>query len=332
MKLSIILPVYGVEKYIEDCIQSCIENIGVQSDDVEVLVVDDGSKDQSIEIAKGLTQDYTYFRFISQKNQGLSMARNNGMEAAKGDYVWFVDPDDIIAKGIVNSILNVITHYEQVDMIELQYQLVDEDVNRASLQPACFQVDKRSDLSGQMKLLSGFSSPVPFHVFRRAFLIEKGLRMYPGIYHEDGEFTPRALWMASKVVTLNGTAYYYRQRRNSIMSTVNPKKGEDNMFVAHRLMDFFDKQVMTAGERRIVNNFISMAFCNGLHSAVGAIGDEDRRRIDVAAYEHRKVLSCLKESIQMKYRVLGFLGSIFPKKTVDIYLLMMRFNKKALKK
>ena len=327
MKLSIILPVYGVEKYIEDCIQSCIENVGVQSDDVEVLVVDDGCKDRSIEIARGLTNNYSYFRFISQTNQGLSMARNNGMEAAKGDYVWFVDPDDIIAKGIVHSILNVIAHYEPVDMIELHYQLVDEDVKRDSLQPECFQVDKRSDLSGQMKLLSGFSSPVPFHVFRRDFLIEKGLRMYPGIYHEDGEFTPRALWMASKVVTLNGTAYYYRQRRNSIMSTVNPKKGEDNMFVAHRLMDFFDEQIMTAAERRIVNNFISMAYCNGLHSAIGAKGN-DRERVELAAYQHRDVLKSLKNSTQVKYRVLGNMASLCPKHTVDFYLLLMKFNAK----
>lgn len=324
MKLSIVIPVYGVERFVSDCILSCISNCESNSE-VEVIVVDDGSIDQSIEIVTKLIKGLSRFRIISQTNQGLSIARNNGLEAVVGEYVWFVDSDDMIAPGVVNQILEVLKRCSDLDMLELNYQLVGEDTRYSDLTNIPFNYQTLSVISGKAKLLHGFNSPVPFHVFRRAFLIENKLRMFSGIYHEDGEFTPRALWLAEKVATLPLVAYYYRQRRGSIMHTANPKNGEDNIFVAHRLMDFFDENRVVGAERRIVNDFIAMAFCNGLHCAIGAQRD-GLMRICKAAFEHRMVLKSLRGATQAKYRVLGILASIFPKRTVFIYLLMMKIN------
>lgn len=327
MKLSIVIPVYGVEKYIADCINSCIDNIGHSSDDVEVIVVDDGSKDSSIDIARNIIGNIPYFRIISQQNQGLSMARNNGLNDAKGEYIWFVDSDDIIAPGIVGQILEVLKQYGGLDMLELKYEMVDEESKCTDFKTIPYNNQVTAVITGKERLLSGFNSPVPFHVFRKAYLNENDLRMYSGIYHEDGEFTPRALWMAKKVAVLPAVAYYYRQRNGSIMHSVNPKNGEDNILVAHRLMDFFDSMGVKGSERRIVNDFISMAYCNGLHSAIGAKGAA-RERIDNAAFQHRVVLRSLRESTHVKYRVLGSIASFFPRHTVFFYLLMMRLNVK----
>lgn len=328
MKLSIIVPVYGVEKYIADCVWSCIDNIGLTSTNVEVIVVDDGSKDKSIEIAKSIASNFPYFRFILQSNQGLSMARNNGLGAASGDYVWFVDSDDIISEGIVNVILDAISRFQNVDMFELTYKLVPEDVDRITL-PKIKRLQQDFVINtGRECLVSGFATPVPFHVYRRAFLNENDLRMYPGIYHEDSEFTPRALWMARQVAVIQDTAYYYRQRGKSIMTTANPKKGEDYIFVSHRLQVFFDNQETDAETRKVINDYIAMIYCNGLNNVIGA-NSGDRNRVAQAAYNHRIVLRSLKDAIQMKYRALGVLGALFPKRITDIYRVMMKFNKKT---
>ena len=326
MILSIIIPVYGVEKYIADCIQSCIDNIGNSSSEVEVLIIDDGSKDRSIDIAREKIRYYPYFRIVSQINQGLSMARNNGLDYAQGDYVWFIDSDDFISVGVVDMILDAISRFCSIDIFELRFQCVEESIERISLPIISSKIEQYNIETGKEHFLKGFDTPVPFHVFRRAFLNDNGFRMYPGIYHEDCEFTPRVIWSAQCVAVLPEVSYYYRQRGCSIMTTSNPQKGENYAFVAHRLKDFFDGQNADTEEQRAINDYIAMAYCNGLHNVIGANG-EDRKRVSRAAYEHRSVLKCLKGAIQKKYRVLGTLGTIAPRHIADIYQLMMLFKK-----
>jgi len=326
VKLSIVIPVFGVEKFVSDCIVSCIENIGKSSNVVEVVVVDDGSKDCSIDIIQSIVKDIPYIRIISQKNQGLSVARNTGLENAKGDYVWFVDSDDILAEGIVALMLDIINRINMIDIFEMQYMLVREDIQRSSLPQIKNKLESYSIISGKEKFVLGFSTPVPFHIFRRAFLNENKLRMYPGIYHEDSEFTPRAVWLAKYVAVIPEVAYFYRQRRLSIMTTANPKKGENYLFISHRLQDFFDGQEVDSNTQKVINDYIAMTYCNGLHNVIGA-NKKDRAIIAYAAWEHRVVLHSLNNAIQIKYRILGFLGSLFPKRISTFYSIMMKFKK-----
>lgn len=325
-KLSIIIPVYGVERFIEDCVLSCIENIPLNSQNVEVIVVDDGSKDRSMDILHKIVVDIPYIRILRQNNQGLSMARNNGLQIAKGDYVWFVDSDDFISVGIVDQLLDYINKLDPIDLFEIQYQEVEEFVDRNAIEPSIMLNDKGiTIISGKEKLLSGFYTPVQFHIFRRKFLDDNGLRMYPGIYHEDSEFTPRAIWMAQNIAIIPEIAYYYRQRSNSIMSTVNPKKGHDCMFVAFRLQKFFHNQRILDDNKRIIAEYISMTYCNGLNNAVGAT-KEIKQVINKAAIEYKEVIRSLKDAKSLKYNILGYIASLFPMQITNIYLLMMKFK------
>ena len=325
MKLSIIIPVYGVEKYIKDCILSCIENIGPTNNDVEVIVVDDGSKDRSIDIVRSLVKDYPYFRIIVQKNQGLSLARNNGFNEAKGDYVWFVDSDDIIASGVVNKILSTLDLYDTLDILELEYEKVDEFVDRNLLPPIDTSFDEKKVMTGRERFLSGFSTPAQFHVLRRDFLITNKLVFYPDIFHEDCEFTPRTLWKAERVALLSGVAYYYRQRRNSIVSTPNPQKGLDCIKVAGLLHSFFEMQNMDRETRSAVSNYISMIFCNGLYIVVN-YPKETKKTINSKVKENRELLSELRHSRSSKYIILGYIASVFPMYTTSIYEFLIKFQ------
>lgn len=105
MKLSIIIPIYGVEKYIEKCILSCVNQKGLKiGTDFEIICVNDGTKDKSAKIAKYIASKYEGITVIDQKNQGLSAARNTGLYAAKGEYIWYVDSDDYIKENCLRDL------------------------------------------------------------------------------------------------------------------------------------------------------------------------------------------------------------------------------------
>ena len=113
MKLSIIVPVYNVEKYIVKCISSLLDQ---QTNDYEIIIVNDGTKDKSIDLIKKTFND-SKIAIIEQENQGLSAARNTGVRHSKGEYIWFVDSDDWITEGCVDKLIPILDGH-----VELVYQ------------------------------------------------------------------------------------------------------------------------------------------------------------------------------------------------------------------
>jgi len=95
---------YNSEKYIDQCLNSIL-NQNIPTKDYEILLFDDGSTDKSYAIAKKFTDDYSNLNIYQQKNQGVSIARNNGLQYAKGKYIYFVDSDDYIASGTLNQLV-----------------------------------------------------------------------------------------------------------------------------------------------------------------------------------------------------------------------------------
>ena len=103
--ISIIIPAYRVEKYIGDCLNSILQQKGVSADALEILVIDDGSPDRSGEIALELAQEYSFLKVIRKENAGVAAARNTGIEAATGQWLYFVDSDDWLAEGAIEAML-----------------------------------------------------------------------------------------------------------------------------------------------------------------------------------------------------------------------------------
>ena len=104
MILSIIIPVYNVEPFVEKCIRSC-EAQDASKDDYEIVVVNDGSKDNSVDVVNRVANEFENIRVLSQPNAGLSAARNTGMREAKGEYYMFVDSDDWIAENCLTKLI-----------------------------------------------------------------------------------------------------------------------------------------------------------------------------------------------------------------------------------
>ena len=194
MKLSIIIPVYNVEKYIEKCILSCC-NQNLDTLDYEIIIVNDGSPDKSLEIASRLEQLYSNIVIISQTNQGLSAARNKGLNSAKGEYVWFVDSDDWVKE---NCFLEIYNKCLGLDLDVLLFGANDCDDYICIKRCLPFN-DSKIPVDGKSFLLTNeIVFPVCFKVFKRDFLINNNLYFLKDIMHEDNEFIPRVLYFSNK--------------------------------------------------------------------------------------------------------------------------------------
>ena len=227
MLLSIVLPVYNVEEYLPRCIKSC-ENQDLQKDDYELIVVIDGSPDNSIEVAKKYQEIYTNIRVVTRENGGLSAARNTGLKAAEGDYVWFVDSDDYINNDILVAIASQLRE-NNLDALWLDWQDVNED---GEILPAfaphayknCTNIMSGSQFMADV--LSNYLYAWSF-IYRRTFLLSNNLLFTEGMYYEDTDFAFRSLPLIKRIKRYNKVCYNYLQREGSIVHNTSMRKLED---------------------------------------------------------------------------------------------------------
>jgi glycosyltransferase involved in cell wall biosynthesis len=218
-KVSVIVPVYNVEEYIRECIKS----IQVQTySNLEIIVVNDGTKDKSIEIIKDLIETDSRIRVISQPNQGLSAARNTGIENATGKYVAMIDSDDKIKPDFIKHLFDV-ADSQNADIVRGSFR--DFGGNTPSGWIADFLIEPQNGIQTLDEFLDNSISFVVWSsLYRTEFLNLNNLRFTPGILLEDGDFTVRSYLKARKVLTTNYTDYQYRIRPGSILTSNNAKR------------------------------------------------------------------------------------------------------------
>ncbi|MGP1538551.1 glycosyltransferase family 2 protein [Bacteroides pyogenes] len=234
MKLSIIIPAYNVEQYIEKCLIST-QVQEVEKGAYEVLVIVDGAKDRSLEIAQNVARRYTNIRVIYQENEGLSGARNNGLKAAIGEYVWFVDSDDWIEENCLTGIFQKLDG--KLDILQLQRRLTyDDEPKKKEL-----SIISINDVITGVEVLTKYRLPAPaqFRIYRRSFLLDNDLWFYKGILHEDSEFMPRTVYLAQLMTSYDKVAYnYYQRSSGNIMSSFKIRNVRDLLTVNNSLYRF----------------------------------------------------------------------------------------------
>ena len=318
MKLSIVIPVYNTEPYLDACLASCLKQ-DVDLSDYELVIVNDGTKDNAMAIAERFAKEYPNITIISQENAGLSAARNAGLVVSKGDYVWFVDSDDCIDKKALSLIFNKIE--DKPDVICLQAKRSDTYVLR--------NVFSGNVSNGHDVLLHDFSDwdrCVPYFVFNRQFLDNHGLRFFVGIFHEDDEFTPRALYFAEKVSVIDSPLYYYLVKTdNTITKSSNPKKSYDNITVAESLSDFKEKHVKAEDIKQVFDNHISLIINNTLAN-IKDFDDDTKRDFNRFLGTKKHLFISLRRSNKLKYRLEYVLFSM-SKNYIGVYNFIQKFNK-----
>lgn len=265
MRLSIIMPIYNVSKWLGRCIAS-VRNQGLTAEDYEIIAVNDGTPDDSMEVLASFRQKEEQsgepiapWVIINQENKGLSATRNAGLKAAHGTYVWFVDSDDYLEPGSLKKLLEK-AESNRLDVLCFGLQLVGEN---GDIIP--YEIPDQSNgkvMKGEEFMLKVGMPPAAWAaLYRRAFLQRNELQFAEGLLHEDQEFTPRAYFKARRAAFDPIIAYNYVQRDGSIMKSANPKKSTDRLIICQRLWDFaMENTQIESSIRYLFVNRVSFLF------------------------------------------------------------------------
>lgn len=238
--VSIIVPIYNVKQYLEQCIDSIVS----QSSElryVEVILVDDYSSDGSGKIADKYGRMYDCVKIIHhQSNQGLSIARNSGVIAANGNWIWFVDSDDWIDKGSLNTLFDLISENKSCDVICIQKRQIRQERSWVKN-----KIPSPMIISGRQYLKSNLQkSCAQKFIVKRDFLINQNLFFYPHILHEDILYCYILLYYAEKVYVSEKPLYQKRlDRSGSITNNIGVKNAYDMIIIHKKVMDFWKSVV-----------------------------------------------------------------------------------------
>lgn len=237
-KVSVIVPVYNVEKYIARCISS-IKNQTFK--DFEVLVINDGTQDNSIEEAKKIIGDDNRFIIYNKENGGLSDARNYGIERAEGEYVVFIDSDDFVDCDYLRILYNECI-LENADISCCRYKMYFCDYFEPPI-----PLGRKSgvlDFREALDTLIRDNNMQSFawnKMYKRSLFSETGIK-YPDMYFEDVATTPRLMFNAGKVAISEKYLYSYVRRFGSILSTMNVKKINDYIRSYYIIRNYLEKK------------------------------------------------------------------------------------------
>ena len=255
VKVSVVVPVYNVEEYLTSCLESIINQT---YKDLEIIGVNDCSTDNSRVVLKEYQQkDARVIILDNEKNGGLAHTRNVGIGKAAGEYILFVDSDDVIAADLVESCMKVVT---DSDMVCFDYHQVTMDRKEAVRQYAYRMKD--GVYAGEAYFTEAvrtesiiFSAWSKF--FNHRFLMENQIRFYEGILYEDMLFSFQCFTKAKKVYSLNRQLYEYRIRETSIMTTkIEGKNIESYVISICELMKLYLKNDFSQDMDRAVEGYI----------------------------------------------------------------------------
>ena len=247
-KISVIVPVYNTEKYLDKCINSILEQKNV---DYEIIVVNDGSTDNSSEVMKKYLLDYgDRIKYYEKTNGGLSDARNYGVDKATGDFLCFVDSDDYIDSSLFSNLEKYIL--QDVDLIK--YKCIRVNSNHEIIEKVegpVFETVSGEDAFNMLYSSDVLLEPAWLYLYRREFYLNNKFAFPVGKYHEDWATTPYIIISAKTVVSADVYGYYYVQSSNSITRDNNDEKALKR---AQDMLEHYDNFILKLDNSNVNNN------------------------------------------------------------------------------
>ena len=215
--LSIILPIYNVEKYLDRCMKSILKQ---SFKDYEIILVDDGSTDSSPILCDKYGKQLNKVKVLHKSNGGLSSARNAGLELAKGKYIFWLDSDDYISEEALSSIVKTLNKSE-VDILKFNYRRQPNDIIRKSLlKPGLYNEEeiKKNVIPLALEHVGEFTMSAWSHIYRRKFIEEEKLRFISEreVGSEDYLFNLQAFLSAKTLCAIEDDLYNYDLRLGSL--------------------------------------------------------------------------------------------------------------------
>lgn len=246
-KFSIIIPVYNVEEYIKKCLDSVIDQ---SFKDFEVIVVNDGTKDNSMEIVKNYP-----VTIINQENQGLSVARNTGAKKAKGKYILFLDSDDYLEKDTLKEINESLKN--NPDLVRFQIREVYEDNSKRDYKENPFD-NKNGEEAFSLIVKYHFVENAWCYAIKRSYYEKEKFSFKEQTIHEDFGLIPLIIIKSQKVNSISYIGYNYRQRKNSIMSNKNYEKTKKKVNDFYNHYKYLISEIeKTKLDKKVFKSFIS---------------------------------------------------------------------------
>lgn len=237
-KVSLIIPIYNVEDYLEKCLNSLI---GQTYENVELILINDGSTDRSLKIAEKYAEVYKQIKLINQKNGGLSNARNTGIGVAEGEYIFFVDSDDWLELNAVQEIVTLMKRDElDLCLFGANSYLSDEkglqrqfgkDYDYSLMYKGVY---RGKELFKMLYINREFKASACMYAVKREIFVKYGLIFKEGIIHEDELFTPFVFYFAKRAELTQKKLYNRRIRKSSIMTdtkAIEHMKGYGSVFL-----------------------------------------------------------------------------------------------------
>ena len=221
IKLSIITTVYNSANYLEKCLNSLL-NQDIPFTDYEIIVVDDGSPDNSAELARSYAEHYPNIRIISHENRGTGEARNTGIKTAKGKYLVIIDPDDYVQPNVYKNLFEKMES-GKLDMLRFGYKLVDSEYKELPMpKGAKNTIDYQDSMVDGKTFLAkrlGYACFVWSYIYRTEILQRNQLYFRPRFYIDDTEWLPRVLLCVERITSIQTQVVYYVQHAGSLMNT-----------------------------------------------------------------------------------------------------------------
>ncbi len=258
IQLSIVIPIYNVSRYLEDCLNPLV---GKGEESIEILLIDDGSTDASAGLADRFAGSYQNVTVYHRANGGLSDARNFGLRKAAGKYVFFLDADDFLREDSIDVLLSAIGGRE-LDILLWDADLYDENGRRAREDRGYFHhtgavkncvCTGRRIIEDQLAYKNDYAITVWLGLYNREFLIRNQFWFERGLLHEDELWTQKVLLEAARVVYTGEALYCYRLRKDSIMRSGNQdfrKPIASLIYIYTSLLAYYDWKVEDADFRK----------------------------------------------------------------------------------
>ena len=249
-KISVIIPVYNVEKYLARCLDSVIAQT---FSDIEIICINDGSTDNSAEILSEYAKKDKRIKIITQENSGLSIARNVGLEHISGQYVCFIDSDDWVDKNYLEVLFNLLS-ISGADIAMAGMRLVNGDCTSDNTTPNMVA----SDLG--TKLNNFPNGSVCDKLFKTELFKANAIRFPCGRYYEDNIILLKLALLSSAVAFTNSVSYYYFMNPAGICRSVSPqqhkKRQEDKLYIAEQMAQYAKNNKIRGRQLTAVRQFI----------------------------------------------------------------------------
>lgn len=246
-KVSIIVPVYNVENYLTKCLDSLVSQT---LQNIEILVVNDGSKDNSEQIIQEYAQKYPEkIKAFTKENGGLSDARNFGLDRATGEYIGFVDSDDYVTSTMFEEMLHLAEKH-QAKMVICNIQKVDQNGNVTQKLTQIPNMDEKIDLKSNFSVFSDLSYFACNKLFKKALFDQK--RFKKGVHFEDIQLIPQLLLDCEVLAQTQNFHYQYLERTDSITKT-HTEKGLDILKAVEDVEKVFEKSQYSQKRKELIS-------------------------------------------------------------------------------